>query len=1242
MEKQRPLIGLLINEADRNYLSRALYYIQKEFFAVDMDVAVFSTQLTRGDGDYLDLENEIFELINPEYLDGAIVFLQSLNSENIKRKIVDKLKGFDKPVVIAEVEEEGFDSVVFDDSECTKVITEHLVKCHDVKNIIYVSGPKMSDFHNRILDGFRRSFAEYDIVIDENNTYHRKDWEDDYGSVADDIIKKGLPDAVVCCSDFTASAVVGELSKRGVRVPEDVIVSGYSKNEPYVANYINITTTERSPEKMAKIVAHKIIAAVKGEEYEPVGDIPSCKLCTGMTCGCGEINYPALARSAMDSMIQNRCDGFDSYYNFMSEELIAAQDFEDYLWKLDWYTFYIPHLERFWMCLNDHIMHSEDSPVHYTDKMDMPFCRANGVGNVDFNRSFDKKLMLPELFEKREKPCAFVFIPLHFSHVNFGYTVLSFGDSGAMYDITLAKWLRYVTCALEKHRRYMIYNDAVVDAQIRDSLTGLLNMRGFKQIMSKRCGKFDRDDKLLRIISVDVENLGGINNAYGYSEGDRLLQKLAVILNNCAGDEDICVRVSGDEFIIAGLIDAAVPVDEVPHNLERNLNAYNSGNDSEYGIHIFTSRVTAPINNPEILDTLPYEANYQRTLTKDNHNKSRKVAADVKEEEFDPEERKNVSKLLNDNLLKYCFQPIVDAITGEIVAYEALMRSAGEIKLSPVAILNHASALGRLMDVERLTMSNLLSFLNENSEHFEDKKLFINSIPSCTLPDKDFDVLYSKYRAIMDKVVVEFTEQTEANHNQLEKILERSKKMGFKIAIDDYGTGYSNISNLLTFMPNCVKIDRSLINNIHEDKRKQHFTKNIIEYAHDNNFSVLAEGVERSEELKTVIDMGIDLIQGYFTAKPSEKLIKNIDSDVLTEIKDYNKLVENRVARKTYFTGNETQASLMSLGFDNYTDIFVGSSEFTLVGSSDYISDILIRIKDGINCKLNLVDVSMKNEHGESCIHIGNNTKLTLNISGNVSISGAITVPETSSIDIVGDGTFTMASSLNNQSYGIGCGVDDSYGNIGIHLKNRMFIYIDSDRCTAIGGGYNNSGSKIIIDTPDLEIEQSGVEVIALGSFYSSPIVRINNTKLNIKQQCSQGIGIGSMNKSLDVVMEDSELHIDNSGNKLGGICAYTSKCSSVNIDRTVVDIMLRGKDLHGIGTDDGEFAITMHECDMNIACNGADVVAMGSDSENSTIELYNCNGTISVKSDNGKDILVTKQENFILDECDITMENNP
>ena len=124
--------------------------------------------------------------------------------------------------------------------------------------------------------------------------------------------------------------------------------------------------------------------------------------------------------------------------------------------------------------------------------------------------------------------------------------------------------------------------------------------------------------------------------------------------------------------------------------------------------------------------------------------------------------------------------------------------------------------------------------------------------------------------------------------SNLDRLKEFFASLDIDIAVDDYGTGYSNISNLLRYMPNYVKIDRSLLSEIQNKPQKQHFVREIIDFCHNNDILALAEGVETSEELSQVIHLGADLIQGFYTARPSATPIERIDDTVRSQIKRFN------------------------------------------------------------------------------------------------------------------------------------------------------------------------------------------------------------------------------------------------------------------------------------------------------------------------------------------------------------------
>ena len=170
------------------------------------------------------------------------------------------------------------------------------------------------------------------------------------------------------------------------------------------------------------------------------------------------------------------------------------------------------------------------------------------------------------------------------------------------------------------------------------------------------------------------------------------------------------------------------------------------------------------------------------------------------------------------------------------------------------------------------------------------RKVFINSIPGHMLTDEDIKSLEEYVYSMPGSIVVELTEQSEITDDELRRMKDTYERIGIETAVDDYGTGYSNVSNLLRYKPDYVKIDRALLSGIQDSRQKQHFVKDIIEFSHDNGIKALAEGVETSEELRTVIELGADLVQGYYLAMPGKDMVQSINSLVTDEIRKLSML----------------------------------------------------------------------------------------------------------------------------------------------------------------------------------------------------------------------------------------------------------------------------------------------------------------------------------------------------------------
>lgn len=541
-------------------------------------------------------------------------------------------------------------------------------------------------------------------------------------------------------------------------------------------------------------------------------------------------------------------------------------------------------------------------------------------------------------------------------------------------------------------------------------------------------------------------------------------------------------------------------------------------------------------------------------------------------------EMQEVERILDNNLLTYHFQPIVSAVDGEIYSYEALMRSNSEWKIPPLEIIKQADRLNRLSDIEKATFQNILNIVEDNPEVFEGKKVFINSIPGSKLDYNDFVHIEEMLKRNSGMTVVELTEQAELRDEDLDALKRQYRRIGLEMAVDDYGTGYSNVSNLLRYMPNYVKIDRSLLSEIQNSSPKMHFVREIVDFCHANNILALAEGVETSEELRTVIRLGADLIQGYYTARPSAEVVQSIDSNIKMEISRFHREREDGTTEMVHIAGRTNRVSISSLDKDNKNIILVGDKgatfrDITLVGTPNRKSKIHIEVLEGYDGRITLENVSLFSIKGRPCINMAENSRMTLRLEGeNLFDGGGILVPETSRLTIEGDGNLKMILS-GAETYGIGNGIDKGNGLIEFYQDGE--IYLESNGQTTIGVGSGLGGD-----------------------------IRIHKGRYSFHLNGDEGVGIGSIRGSQYLEIHDCDMFMDNGFYK--GVCVGNLENNTgINIWRSNIRLTASGKRISILGTVDGERAdIYLHDLTFSPSVRAEFATAVGSLSGSSNVKI--------------------------------------
>lgn len=249
-----------------------------------------------------------------------------------------------------------------------------------------------------------------------------------------------------------------------------------------------------------------------------------------------------------------------------------------------------------------------------------------------------------------------------------------------------------------------------------------------------------------------------------------------------------------------------------------------------------------------------------------------------------------LSDLLAEESVTVQFQPIFDLASEALIAYEALTRGPkGSVLEAPDDLFSCAQSQGLLPELERLCRRKAI----ESFAHLKLKGcLFLNVSPFALVEsDGAQEEMLQQLHNVgltVDRVVIEVTEgQRIEDETLFQKTISYYRDLGFQIAIDDLGSGYSGLKQWSELRPDIVKIDRYFIDRGHRNPVKREFLKSIVALARATNTRVLAEGIEQPEELALLKNLGIDMVQGFFLGRPSiEPLLQapaNFDVDQSNE-----------------------------------------------------------------------------------------------------------------------------------------------------------------------------------------------------------------------------------------------------------------------------------------------------------------------------------------------------------------------
>ena len=440
---------------------------------------------------------------------------------------------------------------------------------------------------------------------------------------------------------------------------------------------------------------------------------------------------------------------------------------------------------------------------------------------------------------------------------------------------------------LQRYLKNMEDTNALLEKKLNatlktDNLTGLKNREALVEDIGK--------NNYTMLAFLDIDHFQFINDLYGTKVGDQVIKKFANFLSNRVKDTDFSVyHTSGDEFAICSydkdsknfenfitklsedVVNLVLYIDEIKEEISIDASigvTYELSLMAGFGMMFESNLLLVQANT-----ALKYAKKHNKTLV--TYSESINTLQYIQKT---LEWKDKIKHAYENNDIVAVFQPIVDR-DGKIAKYETLMRlrlkEDGETKLiSPYFFLETAIITKQYPKISKVIIKQALDKLKTHS----DITLSINLTYSDVQNPDILSLLEDELKSydIGNRLIVEIVESEDIkDYNILIDFLEKLKSFGVKVAIDDFGSGFSNFENIIKYGTDYIKIDGSLIKKVDSDKNSFAIVKAISEFAHTLGIKVIAEFVHSKEVLEVLKDLKVDEYQGFYFYEPALELVED-------------------------------------------------------------------------------------------------------------------------------------------------------------------------------------------------------------------------------------------------------------------------------------------------------------------------------------------------------------------------------
>lgn len=570
-------IALFVGELPGGYQTEVTMGVVEEAAKHNVQCFVYTnTGVYNGNVFFAYGEKNVIHVPYLKDYDGIIIAGDTFGIEDMYEELTELAeKEAVCPVVCLRQKDDRFYNVLVNNYQAMGDMVEHFILHHGFTRICFMTGKlEMYDAQKRLL-GYIDTMQKHGIEVTPDMVFEGDYWRNKGAQAVEWFCKdkEKLPQAIVCANDFMAVSICKALHEKGIKVPEEVCVSGYDDTEESKYSIPSITSMHVDGEEMGR-EAFRIIQNVSQKKEQPKDVYLNVHSCLRGSCGCSDpcdteagkvlfaqkenIQRILYHSSAMSVAFENE----DNFFGLVMTGNAYIRDYD---------------FDAIYMCFCDEAeRQGEDLNIQqkFTEKMHVRAVFERGGNCRVCDEEFLRRDMLPAQYLEDGEPV--YVLPFHEKNNCMGYIAYKTHNLEKLkYIFTI--WLQGIANTLDRQRMYEA-SKALTELRRnynKDALTGIGNRREIDKAFNQCYERMAATGEMFCVVSIDMDGLKIINDKYGHLEGDTALCTLADILAETVEGRGVAARIGGDEYLLCLAMDNEEEVREIVSRIRTKIDVYN-------------------------------------------------------------------------------------------------------------------------------------------------------------------------------------------------------------------------------------------------------------------------------------------------------------------------------------------------------------------------------------------------------------------------------------------------------------------------------------------------------------------------------------------------------------------------------------------------------------------------------------------------------------------------------------------